>query len=117
MTTPLRDPEQFLLLEYELDAPPEKVWRAVTTADLREQWLPNSDLVEIETSLSGPQREACYRMRESDPPYVQNTVIFQITPLVTGGTCLRIIQQRLDVAVPRLMLRAANTDRPASRAA
>lgn len=117
MTTPLREMDESLVLEYELDAPPDKVWRAITTADLREQWLPNSDLAELETSSFGPEREASYRMRDSDPPYVQSTVIFQITPNVTGGTCLRIIHQRLDAGFPCLMLRAANTDMPARRAA
>ncbi|MGY4413517.1 hypothetical protein ACVWW4_005253 [Bradyrhizobium sp. LB7.1] len=34
-----------LVLEYEFDAPPAKVWRAVTIPALRERWLPDSDVV------------------------------------------------------------------------
>lgn len=35
-----------LVLEYSLDAPPEKVWRAVGIPALREQWLPNAVLAD-----------------------------------------------------------------------
>ncbi|WP_440495982.1 SRPBCC family protein, partial [Serratia sarumanii] len=33
-------PRDRLILEYSLDAPPEKVWRALSIPELREQWLP-----------------------------------------------------------------------------
>ncbi|MBF4190164.1 SRPBCC domain-containing protein, partial [Serratia ureilytica] len=33
-------PHERLVLEYSLDAPPEKVWRALSEPELREQWLP-----------------------------------------------------------------------------
>ena len=30
--------------EYDLDAPPEKVWRAISIAEFRENWLPKAPL-------------------------------------------------------------------------
>jgi len=43
-----RDDERKLVFEYDLDAPPEKVWRAVTIPALRARWLPQTDLAESE---------------------------------------------------------------------
>ena len=42
------DTDAALVIEYELDAPPEKVWRAVTIPALRERWLPDCDLAGAE---------------------------------------------------------------------
>ena len=38
--------EAEIALEYELDAAPEKVWRAIAVAAFRERWLPEADLAE-----------------------------------------------------------------------
>jgi len=35
-----------LILDYELDAPPDKVWRAISIPELREQWLPEKHLAD-----------------------------------------------------------------------
>ena len=72
------DDERELVLEYELDAPPEKVWRAVTIPALRERWLPLSDLAETEPVSSVPGAEVCYRLREAEPPYLESHVTFRI---------------------------------------
>jgi len=45
-----------IALEYELDAKPEKVWRAIAVAAFRERWLPNADLAEPEPIASVPGR-------------------------------------------------------------
>jgi len=37
-----------LELEYQLNAPPEKVWRAISTPTLRQQWLPDNLLATAE---------------------------------------------------------------------
>lgn len=103
---------QDLVLEYELDAPPEKVWRAISTDELREQWLPKGDLAEAEPVSSTPGEEVRYRMREDEPPYLESIVTFQIEPVPGGGTRLRIIHGLADA---RLLLRqpprAANSNR------
>ncbi len=107
MTASVPGTEKGLLLEYQLDAPPEKVWRAITTSELREQWLPNVDLANDEPCSITPQREVAYTIRDTAPPFVESTVIFQIAPNNIGGTCLRIIHER-DAGLSRMMLCAAN---------
>ncbi|QAU44141.1 SRPBCC family protein [Bradyrhizobium guangzhouense] len=85
--------DEQLVLEYEFDAPPAKVWRAVTIPELRERWLPDCDLAGAEPETSIPGEEVRYRMRDSEPPFRESQVIFKIEPNVSGGTRFRIIQQ------------------------
>ncbi|MTV17609.1 MULTISPECIES: SRPBCC domain-containing protein [Bradyrhizobium] len=82
-----------LVLEYELDAPPEKVWRAVTIPALRERWLPDCDLAEAEPLSSIAGEEVRFRLRESEPPFRESHVTFRIEPSEAGGTRFRIIQE------------------------
>lgn len=101
-----------LVLEYELDAPPEKVWRAISTASFREKWLPKGDLAEGEPVSSAPGEEIRYRMREDEPPFLESVVTFQIEPAAGGGTRLRIIHVLADARlVRRQPPRAANSNR------
>ncbi|SFJ48757.1 SRPBCC family protein [Bradyrhizobium sp. cf659] len=85
-----------LVLEYDLDAPPAKVWRAVTIPALRERWLPNSDLAGAEPESSIAGEEVRYRLRDSEPPFRESHVIFRIEPNEVGGTRFRIIQRACD---------------------
>jgi len=103
------DADQALVIEYELDAPPEKVWRAVTIPALRERWLPDADLAgaEPETTITG--EEVRYRLRESEPPYRESHVTFQIEPNEAGGTRFRIIQQTCDERARRPQAANSNT--------
>ena len=101
-----------LVLEYELDAPPEKVWRAVSIAAFRERWLPKGDLAEAEPVSSAPGKEIRYRMRDSEPPFLESLVTFQVDPSVDGGTTLRIIHRLADARLARQPPRAANGNRP-----
>jgi uncharacterized protein YndB with AHSA1/START domain len=94
-------PDANLVLEYEFDAPPAKVWRAVTIPALRERWLPDCDLAGAEPESSIAGEEVRYRIRDSEPPYRESRVIFRIEPNVSGGTRFRIIQQACDVALPK----------------
>lgn len=66
-------PDAALVLEYDLDAPPAKVWRAVTIPALRERWLPDADLAgaELESSVAG--EEVRYRLRDSEPLFEKAT--------------------------------------------
>lgn len=88
--------ETDLVLEYDLDAAPAKVWRAVTIPALRERWLPDSDLVGAEPESSIVGEEVRYRLRDSEPPFRESYVIFRIEPNEAGGTRFRIIQQTCD---------------------
>jgi uncharacterized protein YndB with AHSA1/START domain len=85
--------EAELALEYELDAAPEKVWRAIAVAAFRERWLPEADLAEPEPIGSIPGVEVRYRMREEGAPFPGSIVTFRIEPGVQGGTLFRIIHR------------------------
>lgn len=87
------DTDAALVIEYELDAPPEKVWRAVTIPALRERWLPDCDLAGAEPESTITGEEVRYRLRESEPPFRESRVTFRIEPNEAGGTRFRIIQQ------------------------
>ncbi|MBX8783325.1 SRPBCC domain-containing protein [Pseudochrobactrum sp. AO18b] len=98
-----------LVFEYDLDASPQKVWRAISIPELRANWLPDAGLSETEPSAIIPQQQASYRMRETEPPYLESVVTFQIAANDNGGTSLTIIHE-LDDARLRLKPQAANTN-------
>ena len=85
--------EAEIALEYELDAAPEKVWRAIAVSAFRERWLPQADLAEPEPIASIPGVEVRCRMREEGAPLQQSTVTFRIEPGREGGALLRIIHR------------------------
>jgi uncharacterized protein YndB with AHSA1/START domain len=85
--------ETEIALEYELDAKPEKVWRAIALPAFRERWLPEADLAETDPVASIPGVEVRYRMREEDAPFPESTVTFRIEPGPRGGTLFRIIHR------------------------
>jgi hypothetical protein len=85
--------EAEIALEYELDAAPEKVWRAIAIAAFRERWLPVADLAEPEPIGSIPGVEVRYRTREDGAPSPDSTVTFRIEPGPQGVTLFRIIHR------------------------
>jgi uncharacterized protein YndB with AHSA1/START domain len=97
-------------LEYEIDETPHKVWRAISVPELREAWLPRKALADPEASFLVPGQEVRYRMRESDPPFLESVVTFRIAPNAKGGTSLRIIHELADSRLDRLTGTAANTN-------
>ena len=80
-----------LVFEYELDAPPEKVWRALSIPAFRDKWLPAEDLASAEPVSSVPGEEVRFRVREDKPPFLESEVTFQVEPNADGGTKFRII--------------------------
>src|SRR5690349_4244849 len=60
-----------LVFEYDLDAPPEKVWRAISIPALRDRWLPKGDLAQAEPVASKPGEEIAYAMRDDAPPFLE----------------------------------------------
>ncbi|HAT4983798.1 TPA: polyketide cyclase [Serratia marcescens] len=101
-------PRDRLVLEYALEAPPEKVWRALSIPELREQWLPTGDLAQVEPLDATPGKAVSYRLRDDQPPFLESVVTLQILPDAGGGSLLRIIHQ-LDAANdgPATVMRAA----------
>jgi uncharacterized protein YndB with AHSA1/START domain len=104
-------------LEYDLDEPPQKVWRAISNPELREAWLPGQDLADAEPTTVTPGREVRYTMRESVPPFLESTVTFTIVPNGTGGTSLRILHELDGTSLERMTRAAANGNSPVMRAA
>jgi uncharacterized protein YndB with AHSA1/START domain len=43
-----------VVLEFKLDEPPEKVWRAISIPAFRERWLPNETLIDAEPESCSP---------------------------------------------------------------
>jgi uncharacterized protein YndB with AHSA1/START domain len=102
--------ESEIALECELDADPEKVWRAITIPAFREQWLPEADLAEPEPIASVPGVEVRYRIREDFA--LESTVTFRIEPSPRGGTRFMVIH-RIEARAPG----ANDNRRPMSLAA
>ncbi|BAM93084.1 conserved hypothetical protein [Bradyrhizobium oligotrophicum S58] len=99
-----------LVLDYELDAPPEKVWRAISSPALRDTWLPSGDLADPAPLSSTPGEEVRYRMRDDEPPYLESIVTFQLSPNADGGTRLKIIHGPPAPKLMRLTPPAANSN-------
>lgn len=104
-------------LEYDLNEPPQKVWRAISIPELRENWLPGNVLADPEAMSIISGQEIRYRMRDNTPPFLESTVTFRITPNATGGTSLRIIHELTDARLDRMTSAAANNNGTLSLAA
>jgi uncharacterized protein YndB with AHSA1/START domain len=99
-------------LEFDLDDPPHKVWRAVTIPELRDRWLPKEALADPDAIAVTPGQEVRYRLRDDSPPFLESTVTFTITPNAMGGTCLRIVHELTDGRFDRMARAAANGNSP-----
>lgn len=95
---------QRLVQEYRLDAPLDKVWRAISIQEFRQHWLPDLDLASPTPLRMVEGREVHYVMREHRPPYLASEVALRIDAASDGGTVLTIVQT---VCVPTA---AANDD-------
>lgn len=107
-----------LVLEYDLDAAPEQVWRALSVPAFREEWLPEEDLSDAAPVIARSEMEICYRMREDEPPFLESYVTFQVRPGEGAGSILRIVHSVADTNTISRLPRAANSNGPmAMRAA
>jgi len=98
--------EQRLSYDVELDAPPEKVWRALTVPAFLDRWLMPMDRaeggrfagrdrgepIEAEVVEAEPPRRLSWTWREAGEP--AGVVTFTLTPSDSGGTLLRLVHQR-----------------------
>lgn len=101
-------------VECSLDAPPEKVWRALTAPELVTNWLgagaehdkdatsPLYEIVEAE-----PFSHVRYRWRDRDANEADSFVTFELQPRQDGGTWFRLVH-----AHPRPAIRPANGNSP-----
>ncbi|MGO4196152.1 SRPBCC domain-containing protein [Rhizobium sp. YAF28] len=95
---------------YELDAPPEKVWRAISIAEFREKWLPKEALADPQSLSETPGKEVRYRLRDDSPPFLESIVTFAIAPNASGGTSLRIVHELTGDTFERLSRSVANSN-------
>ncbi|WP_375452016.1 SRPBCC domain-containing protein [uncultured Devosia sp.] len=90
--------EDALVFECALDAPPDKVWRALTVPDYLERWLTpakaGAERIDLAVVTSEENRSLTYRWRESGQGAIVGTqdsmVTFEITPMRDGGTWFRL---------------------------
>lgn len=97
---------------YELDASPEKVWRAISIAEFRERWLPREALADPQSHAETPGKEIRYKLRDDTPPHLESTVTFTIAPNGSGGTSLRIVHELTGATFERLTKTVANGNSP-----
>jgi uncharacterized protein YndB with AHSA1/START domain len=105
-------PGKDLVLQYELDAPPVKVWRAISIPAFRERWLPDCKRADAGAAPTTAHDEICFRMRDDEPPFLESIATFRIRPNSQGGTTLRIVHRVLDVPVASTAPQAANGNGP-----
>ncbi|MGF6178225.1 SRPBCC family protein [Ensifer sp. 4252] len=99
-------------LEFDVDEPPHKVWRAISIPEFRESWLPQGALADPEAITITPGQQVRYRLSDDAPPFLESTVTFTIAPNESGGTCLRIIHELTDMRIDRMTRNTANNNDP-----
>ncbi|WP_420959747.1 SRPBCC family protein [Brucella sp. IR073] len=100
-------------MEFEIDEPPQKVWRAISIPEFRQNWLPDGALADMEAASVTQGEEVSYRMRETKAPFTESLVTFRIVPNDDGGTCLRVIHELTGIKGKRMEPAAANSNSPA----
>lgn len=106
-----------LVFEFRFDEPPEKLWRAISTPGLREHWLPDAELADPEPSVVEPGQALRYRMRDSEPPFLESVVTFRIDASEAGGSNLHVIHELTDRRVGPDLIPANSNAPPLMRAA
>ena len=104
-----------LVFECALDAPPEKVWRALTIPEYLERWLKPAQDVDLAVVTAEENRSLTYRWREAGQGAIvgmeDSLVTFELTPTTDGGTWFRLTHEPIAVPV------AANSNGPMMLAA
>ena len=79
-----------LVFEAELDAPPAKVWQALTQPEIRGEWLgePEAGVSEVRRADPGERLDLAWPTREGE-----SLISFRIDPADAGGSRLTIIHE------------------------
>jgi uncharacterized protein YndB with AHSA1/START domain len=134
--TPKRS--EAVLLECELEAPPEKVWRALTEPALLARWLlPIQDAqpesggrlafagaaeglaprIDCRVLAAEPPRRLSYAWRGSEDGEGESVVTLELTESPAGGTRLKLVHDGFASAAPRAEVFSPSSRRkPGSRA-
>ncbi|HUO12851.1 MAG TPA: hypothetical protein VMU37_08855 [Caulobacteraceae bacterium] len=87
---PLVDADDTLVFEAELDAPPAKVWRALSEPEIRRAWLGEAEAGPSEVRRADPGE----RLDLAWPtPEGESLISFRIDPSREGGSRLTIVHQ------------------------
>ena len=94
---------QDLVFECELDAPVEKVWRALTVPEYLERWLKPSQELDLAVVTAEENVSLTYRWREAGQGAVvgaeDSLVTFELTATDDGGTWFRLTHAPVVVPV------------------
>ncbi|MBS3847949.1 MULTISPECIES: SRPBCC domain-containing protein [Devosia] len=92
-----------LVFECSLDAPPEKVWRALTIPEYLSRWLKPADDIELAVVTAEENKSLTYRWREAGQGAVTDAedslVTFELTPNDDGGTWFKLTHAPMTVPV------------------
>lgn len=92
-----------LVFECALDAPPEKVWRALTIPQYLERWLKPAQQIDLAVVTAEENRSLTYRWREAGQGAIvgmeDSLVTFELTPTSDGGTWFRLTHTPQSVPV------------------
>ena len=92
-----------LVFECALDAPPEKVWRALTVPEYLERWLKPEQEIDLAVVTAEENKSLTYRWREAGQGAVMgmedSLVTFELTPTSDGGTWFRLTHTPMAVPV------------------
>lgn len=92
-----------LVFECELDAPPEKVWRALTVPEYLKRWLKLDAPAEMAVVSAEENRSLTYRWRDAGQGAVigaeDSVVTFELTPTDDGRTWFRLTHAPVVVPV------------------
>jgi uncharacterized protein YndB with AHSA1/START domain len=102
------DSADSIVLECDLDAAPEKVWRALTVPELAAEWLTNEPTepdIDCKVLQAEPNRLLRYSWRGADSDRddsgnaLDTVVTFTLTETESGGTHLRVEHSGFDTNV------------------
>ncbi|WDQ98948.1 SRPBCC domain-containing protein [Devosia sp. J2-20] len=92
-----------LVFECSLNAPPEKVWRALTIPEYLSRWLKPADDIELAVVTAEENKSLTYRWREAGQGAVTDAedslVTFELTPNDDGGTWFKLTHAPMIVPV------------------
>jgi uncharacterized protein YndB with AHSA1/START domain len=127
----MRGSQAALSFEYELDAPPAQVWRALTVPEFVAQWLarpvapgdeapapegatpPSSPAVSLRLQEAEPGRYVRYSWSEGEgDPALDSVVTFRLRANDSGGTTFSILHELKATIHAATRGKAANSNAP-----
>ncbi len=103
----MSEAETEIVFETVLDAPPEKIWRALTIPEYRDRWLAKPDSVEIEQI--GPDADNLLTYRWTEGGSEESLVTIELTPNSDGTTGFRLTHAPVQIPVAANSNEAAPT--------